>query len=472
VAEGPCDLLAAALGRAPKLVAVDAAGPGPFLQDIVLEDGGSIRGRVVDAAGSPVAGTEVVALPEVVEPESSSPGAPESSEFSRRMAKLILPGDAAVRTGEDGRYEIAHLPGGAFLLVARAGGFEAAQAAGVRTGETAPDLVLGRFSAVRGTVVSAETGRPVPTFTVDVLDRKKLPGAGGDEGSRRRQIVDYRVASEGALRFHHPAGRFLYDGLRPSEYVVLVQAAGHVFARQDIALAPGEEAELSFALEAGGRLTGVVIDSETGLPIAGAPITCGRQGSRPESTIEPWYDREEVLSAEDGTFTIGGLRPGKYFVNASHPYYAPDWSAASQSIEVPAAEGSRVEIRMRPAGRLEGSVRGAPADEPGKKVQIQIVLTRVAPEAEEKPEQGRGFGGFEFLPVHLDPQGQYRADRVLPGRFKLEVKAQEVELGEQVHLGPSGGFVSHKPRGPERTLFTSEVEVEARRTTTLDIKLP
>ena len=68
-----------------------------------------------------------------------------------------------IKKRTDGRYEIANLPAGAFMLVARAGGFEAAQTMGVRTGETVPDLVLGRFSAVRGAVSSAETGfRSIP----------------------------------------------------------------------------------------------------------------------------------------------------------------------------------------------------------------------------------------------------------------------------------------------------------------------
>jgi hypothetical protein len=52
------------------------------------------------------------------------------------------------------------------------------------------------------------------------------------------------------------------------------------------------------------------------------------------------------------------------------------------------------------------------------------------------------------------------------------VKKQEMERGETVHVGPSGGFVSNRPVGPEETTVLGEVEVRARETTVFDAAAP
>jgi len=49
---------------------------------------------------------------------------------------------------------------------------------------------------------------------------------------------------------------------------------------------------------------------------------------------------------------------------------------------------------------------------------------------------------------------------------------QEVQIGERVNFGPQGGVVANNPVGPERTVFTGEVEIYALRTTMFDIRLP
>src|SRR6185295_5767625 len=113
-----------------------------------------------------------------------------------------------------------------------------------------------RFSAIRGTVRDVETGRAIASFSVYVIDRARR--------NAENDVADWRVGSEGDLNFVDPAGRFLYDGLRPGAYEVIVSASGFLAHHEDVTLAAGEELPLDVQLGRGARIEGVVTDAETG----------------------------------------------------------------------------------------------------------------------------------------------------------------------------------------------------------------
>ncbi len=463
VESGPAAVVASALGYASRTLEGIEVGREPLRLDLALEEGAILEGRVIDGDGNPVAGAEVAAFPKAIQRQiGAGPGG--DSDFLRRMSRLAKEGLASARTDAGGRYRIEHLPEGTYDLVARADGFEAVEASDVRTGERPPDLVLERFAAVHGTVLDADTRKAIALFEVDVLDRKKLSTP--SQGKSRALSFDYRVASEGELRFEDPAGRFQYDGLRPGDYTLLVKAPGYDFTLEQVTLQGGKVRVVEVFLNRGSQIGGVVVDAETGGPISGVQVGCSLQrGPAEDRGISPF--RESFVTGDDGTFSISGLRNGSYHLGATHPLYE---RGSTPLLEIPASDGTQIELKLKPAGRIEGRIRGL-TNLHGVKRRLNHSLDLKRIEAEEKEpkgKRGRSYG----MPIHLDPQGNFRADSLAPGTYRLEMKKQEVEQGEVVHLGPSGGFSGNKPVGPEEVVPLGEVEVRPRETTTFDATVP
>jgi protocatechuate 3,4-dioxygenase beta subunit len=450
---GPSELLASALGFAPRRVELEP-GSGVLRADLVLERGGAVEGRVLDSYGAAIPGAEVAALDRT---GAAGPDA-DVSEFIERMTLLKSPSLASTRSGADGRFRLDHLPGRPLTIAARAEGHEAAALASIEPGSTEVALVLPRFGVVAGRVLATDRKQAVTRFLVDVLDKKKLPSAGA-----RSAFNDYRVASEGELSIQDPEGRFLYDGLRPGEYLILVSAPGFDFTGREVSLQSGEEVDVEILLDPGLRVEGVVLDAETGEPVAGATIGFG--GRAPPGGIRPFPP--PLVSGEDGTFSVGGLRAGSYLFYASHPYYL---HSSTGPLDLSAGEGQRIELKLAPAGRLEGRIKGLAGGQIGKRgVQSTLVL---ASAGEEADGNGKRRPGPSFNQIWADPEGRYAAENLKPGRYVLKVKKQEMERGEIVHVGPSGGFASNRPVGPEETTVLGEVEVRARETTVFDAAAP
>ena len=145
-----------ALGYARKTIDSVAAGGGAPALDIVLESGGSISGRVVDLAGAPVAGIEVLAF------FAEQPVVPVEDVDITAMAA----GQQVARSDRQGVFTLTHLPETVFSLVARAPGFQLARADNVRPGDVFPDLVLVPNGSLSGRILDRETGQPVGFFNV------------------------------------------------------------------------------------------------------------------------------------------------------------------------------------------------------------------------------------------------------------------------------------------------------------------
>ncbi len=463
VEPGAVMVTASALGHATRTLDGIRLGNEALRLDITLEAGASVDGGVVDGEGNPVAGAEVAAFPKVPARQGGE-SRRAASEFLLRMSRLEKRGLASARTDAGGRYRIDHLPEGAYTIVARAEGFEAAASEDARPGGAPVDFILERFAAVQGTVLDAESRRPIALFEVDVLDRKKLPGASPERG--RAFISDYRVASEGELRFEDPSGRFVYDGLRPGNYTLVVKAQGYDFSLEEVTIQGGKVGVVEVLLSRGSQIAGVVLDAETGQPISAVQVGCFEQLSSPgDRGITPF--REGIVTGENGAFTISGLKAGKYHLGASHPLYD---RGSAPIVEIPAADGAPIELKLKPAGRIEGRIRGL-TNLHGIKRRLNhsLDLHRVEPdEREPKGRSGRRYG----MPIHMDPQGNFRADSLAPGKYRLDLKKQEVEQGEVVHLGPSGGYSSDKPVGPEEIIPLGELEVRPGETTTFDAAAP
>jgi len=237
-----------------------------------------VEGAVVDAAGLPIAGAEVVLAP---------------------LAASDLDAERATTSGPDGRFTLrvayehcsigaradGHAPSAMHFLQAPRGGSVRAT------------LVLpGPGGAVEGTVTD-HGGAPVRAAVVRI-GTGRLDAVPGDEWGG--PALAAQVDSDGE-------GRFRAIGLPPGEHPVVVRAVGLASWTGRCEFTAGTVARLAVTLPEGCTLRGTVRD-ETGAPLADAWIECGERGA---------LTHQRVLSAADGSFVLDGL-PGGAAVRATH----------------------------------------------------------------------------------------------------------------------------------------------------------
>jgi RNA polymerase sigma-70 factor (ECF subfamily) len=450
---GPVEVTVECLGHAREMERDIELGAAPVRRDFTLGRGKTIRGRVADTEGAPIPGAEVTAIPA----DAPAP-ADDGSEFKVRIERRLQTGLVSWRTDEEGLYEIPDLPAGAYGVLARMNGYEPSRAEGVLAGEKAPDIVLPRFSAVRGTVAAAETGAAIPTFTVNVIDRARRAASDAN---------DWRVGAQGDLTFRDPLGRFTYDGLRPGEYELIVIATGFLAFHADVTLAAGEELPIDVRLARGARIEGAVLDAETGAPIASVNVSCHRQIPREEleaalkekgsmrATMPPPSGMGNGRSGEDGSFVIEGLMEGQYSVSGAHPFYSP----RPEMVELGPREARRVELRLQPTGRLEGSVSGLkPAAGVGGRIHYSMGFERL------EPREKDDYRSMDEWGVGVDAAGRFQAQGLRPGKYRLVLGVREYRPGKFTEMGPGSGMMDLEPAGPETRFPLGEVEVVARQT--------
>jgi carboxypeptidase family protein len=304
---------------APKRVEVHVApGARPVdVGDVELETGLTIRGRVRDRAGAPVAGASVSIYP------------------MRRMLREI---HQAVSEA-DGNFVLAGVEPGSYRMNAGAAGY-AGMERSVDGGADKVDLVLSPAGGIAGVVVD-DAGRPIETFRVSARPARTeaMPPGPTVTLPRTRMVTS-------------PDGRFLLEDVGEGNYVVDAAAAGRSRSSvSDVKVTAGITTEVgAIRLSPGGTIRGTVSDA-AGAPVAGATINvrgAGRDYMGPG--IEP-----QGVSDPAGAFEVTGLAPGPVEVWASHPNYAGE---RVSGIEIDPAKGvAEARIVLRQGGRIEGWVR-------------------------------------------------------------------------------------------------------------------
>ncbi len=244
---------------------VDTAKPPAEITLQLTAVGGSLRGRVTDSAGKPIAGATVVAG--VAPTRLDSRGRKIIAQWTGRHAL----------TGDDGRFHMVGLQTGKQPVVARADGF------GIWRGETtidaaAPttiDVQLQVAATVHGRVTNGE-GKPVAEASVRAYDREPKTTflAGG-------QIdFDEEFGHVGSLSDAN--GYYRLGSISPGTTHVFAQEkfdrkssnSGKtlVWARQALEIAPGSDTTWDPVLADGRSISGVVLYRD-GFPFPGLFVT-------------------------------------------------------------------------------------------------------------------------------------------------------------------------------------------------------
>jgi RNA polymerase sigma-70 factor (ECF subfamily) len=314
--------------------------PGPDRYDIVLDRGGSITGRVTDAAtGKPLARAVVVAS---VQP----PGPPFRQAYPRALSTA------------DGSFLLPDLPEGMFAAVtAVRDGYLPYNGEGDPNAQTfleagaslRRDIRMERGVVVRGRVTD-EAGVPLPGARVGLLfegnDSGSGPGADADAGGA------YLLRTRGGRRAlflvgedRHPlpgmppwAAQAFQQGRAPESLVVLLPETGEVVR--------------DFTLPLGATVEGRVLDDD-GKPVAGLRVRGGSSGYSPGGVALP--------SSADGSFRLEGVRPGLGITVSGWSEGPNGVLGTSEPFDLePGDTAHGIEVKVRPyaAGRLAGRVVG------------------------------------------------------------------------------------------------------------------
>lgn len=300
--------------------------------------GATIRGKLATKAGEPIAAAPIWA----------------QKIGGAARAKSGWGNDTSTR---DGTYELDGLRAGAYKLnvstdkgVPPAEGFEVAVGEGATVDK---DLVLDDGGKIAGTVVD-EAGKPVP----DVDIRPQALAAGGF-GFR------FDDAKSDA------AGNFTIDGVRPGEYRVVAALGWMDELRkpgstddskrgEHVTVKANATATVRLVVESrANAITGVVLDAD-GKPVSDAYLSSARESDAAgagQADVRGtrgwgWFDGDKpVLTATDGTFTIGKLSKGNYTVRAYR-------KGGGEAVMEHVAAGTKTTLQMKRTGSLAGRVTG------------------------------------------------------------------------------------------------------------------
>ncbi|MBI5543863.1 MAG: carboxypeptidase regulatory-like domain-containing protein [Deltaproteobacteria bacterium] len=274
---------------------------------------GTIAGRVVDAAGKPVAGAAIA-----VRPDGSA--APESPAGTSRA---------------DGTFELGRLAGSRFAVSASAPRGRA-ERAGVAPGTR--DLVLALGSAELVGIVVGDRGAPVPDFVVY---------------AEPQQLESGRPRSQ---RFLSSIGEFRMP-LAPGRYGLKVGAPGY-----GNATVPGVEVrsgppgpKVRVILTQGATVRGRTIDPQ-GVGVPGVRVATSPNMLFAYGRAAPVASGAFALSDEKGAFTLTGVAPGErvhlFAAKEGWQQKGPAFASASSGAEV-----SNVEVRLAPGSRRDEGER-------------------------------------------------------------------------------------------------------------------
>lgn len=333
-------LHATASGFAPAHAQVSTTGDPavPARFELALVRGVAVSGKVVDDAGAPIAGAQVVA---------TSASEPFPVVDVRRDG---------VTTAADGSFTLAAVAAGTWRLDAR----DATHAPGAsppfvvdgtnaRTGLT---VTLGLGGVVRG-AVKTPAGAPVAGAEGRVVTRGHVFWR-----PRRQAFTDAR-------------GTFAIEGLPRRELDVVAWHPDGASAIVPADLATARERSIELVLAVQGAIEGVVVD-RAGAPIGDAqvmaePVTAGNLAAQ-----QAWSVRgvQQTITDPDGRFRLAGLTGGTFRVHAARGDAGEEalWTSAPVTAS---PGGAPLRLVLAGDGRITGKVAFADGTAPAI-VQVAI----------------------------------------------------------------------------------------------------
>jgi len=372
VAPGPQTLEARAEGyrRAARDVEVAA---GNSTVDFRLERGLEVSGRVVDEAGNPLPGVQIVLV----------------------AGRNFMDAPRGI-TGGDGTFRLGGVQDGTYRVSARKEGYAAFDPqAQMLTVAGSPVSGLEVKLSAGGTIAGKLSGLDLSQLSRVVILADGTPNRG-------------RVDPEGNYRIEH---------ISPGTWTVSATVPDTpLHAGGKVKLEPGApEARLDLQFGGGRELRGVVLSN--GAPLAGASLTLNATGTTTSQT---------ALTDHQGGFRFGGLEDGTYKLDVSTPKGAQH----QESVEIAGDREIRVELRTASlAGRVIDAQDASPV--PGVRISIQSTAEGVFPTFNDVTSDAKG--GFRLLEVG-DGAWKLRAVREGYATVERELRVEDGAAPEEVEI--------------------------------------
>ena len=354
-------VMAASDDAASATLAIDLATPSKPIE-LVLDQVAAIEGIVVTTSGEPVPEARVVAEP-------------ARTESATEQVEARLRGSESAIAGMDGRFRIAPVSPGRYLVRAIRPG-AANDLLGMRAGvEVATGaqarIVVDELSRLIGKITFAD-GTPVTSFAV-------------------------RLGGSSLRRFQTDTGAFAIDDVPAGKQYV--EITGPSFVSQplvDVSIAPARVTDLgTITVNRGRVIAGSVVDG-AGRPVAGAMVALARELRADGTTLVPFPGPRVLQVATDlaGRFAITRVGVGMQQLAAEHA------TGRSPIAVIPPGDTDlEVALTLREAGVVQGHVR---ID--GKPGEAMILL---------RPETAVD----SRITVRTGADGSYRFDRVAAERY-------------------------------------------------------
>lgn len=287
-------------GYAPARSPSIGLAPGEAATGIALRVsvGSTLRGTVTLADGAPVRRATVTARP-VSETD-------KVDVLRQMMPNLVRAGARDATTGEDGRFEIAHLASGRYALSAEHAEYAPSREVKVFLAEdaavTAPAIVMSAGGTIEGKAIEKEKGRA--GLLVQLMG----------EGPMQMSSTD-------------ADGKFLIERLPPGGYLLNVLDASSMAAgkgmkmkSKPVEIVADETVKVEFLFGVGvkvhGRVSGA--KSASGMMV----VTLRRPGGPGPEDVDPLefstqldsarYQAGVAIVGADGTYVIEDIEPGTY----------------------------------------------------------------------------------------------------------------------------------------------------------------
>jgi protocatechuate 3,4-dioxygenase beta subunit len=221
-----------------------------------------------------------------------------------------------------------------------------------------------------------------------------------------------------------PNGAYNFNEVAPGDYVIEVEKEGFEPGRAERSLASGQELEVNFALTPlpppTGRIFGVVHDSLTQLPIAGAEVHAGIPGSANFHTTQ---------TNENGFFVFDGLPGGFYVIETS----ASGYHDGRGELELPHGGVEDIRIPMQPLANASASLTGRIFDGPTTRPLAGVKVFLIGPIYPNIPP-----GPPTILrTTHTNEEGEFGFDGLSAGHYVIETELEGYfPVREEIELGP------------------------------------
>jgi hypothetical protein len=252
---------------------------------------------------------------------------------------------------------------------------------------------LGEATLLIRLINKLKPAEPVANATIEAVDqvnrRQTLTAAGGQVAYSATVPVD-----------------------RPQRATLKITAPGFMEETAEVQLSAGEPVPAEIVIRpVTGLLTGILLDEETGEPVAEAEVVVTGGGGQPQVLVT---DAKGEFRAED-------LPPGRYSVASNAPRYRDLRVPA----EIVAGEQKQVELRLvsRPA-----SLAGKLLDAAGRAVAGAMVVLR----------DGAGNPVTSFTTL---ADGSFGTTGLKPGRYTLQAKTADGRTAEST-IQLTGGEIA------------------------------